>query len=122
MSEAAPHMLYGIGNCDTVRKARAWLAANGVAHVFHDFKKAGLSPALLTRWSDAVGWETLLNRKGTTWRNLPQARRDLVTDAGTAHALMLEFPSIVKRPVLETGRQTSVGFDEARYRLLLAIR
>ena len=118
MSEAAAPTLYGIANCDTVRKTRAWLAANGVDTVFHDFKKLGLSPALAQRWTDAVGWETLVNRKGTTWRSLPQARRELVTDADAAHALMQEFPSVVKRPVLEVGAQVIVGFDEARYRLL----
>ncbi|MBC7514499.1 MAG: ArsC family reductase [Herminiimonas sp.] len=120
MSEVAALTLYGIANCDTVRKARAWLAANGVDTAFHDFKKAGLSPALLKRWSDAAGWETLVNRKGTTWRNLPEARRELVTDADAAQALMLEFPSVVKRPVLDLGAQVIVGFDEAHYRLLFA--
>ena len=110
--------MYGIANCDTVRKARAWLAANCVDAVFHDFKKAGLSPAQVERWGNAVGWEALVNRKGTTWRNLPQARRDLVTDANAAQSLMLELPSIVKRPVLDLGAQVIVGFDEARYRLL----
>ena len=120
MSDPAPQTLYGIANCDTVRKARAWLAANGFDPVFHDFKKAGLSSAMVTRWSNAVGWETLLNRKGTTWRNLPQARQALTIDADAAHALMLEFPSIVKRPVLEVGARVIVGFDATRYHALFA--
>lgn len=122
MSEPVPVpallTLYGIANCDTVRRARAWLAANGIKAVFHDFKKAGLSPALVKRWSDAVGWETLVNRKGTTWRTLPQARQAQIMNADAAQALMLEFPSIVKRPVLALGTQVIVGFDAARYRML----
>ena len=118
MSEASRPILYGIANCDTVRRARAWLAANGVDVLFHDFKKAGLSSAQVERWRHAIGWEPLLNRKGTTWRTLPESRRETVTDADTAQALMLEFPSVVKRPVLEIGSAVIVSFDEERYRSL----
>ena len=118
MSEVPRPTLYGIANCDTVRRARAWLAANGVDVLFHDFKKAGLSSAQVERWRHAIGWEPLVNRKGTTWRNLPDCRREAVIDAGAAQTLMLEFPSVVKRPVLEIGGAVVVGFDEKRYRSL----
>ena len=119
MSEAGQATLYGIPNCDQVRKARAWLDANGVTCQFHDFKKAGLSAALVTRWIDALGWETLVNRKGTTWRALPDARKAAIVDAATATALMLEMPSIVKRPVLHAGNAIMVGFDASKYQSLL---
>lgn len=118
MSEVPRATLYGIASCDTVRRARAWLAANGVDVLFHDFKKAGLSSAQVERWRHAIGWESLVNRKGTTWRTLPESRRETVTDADTAQALMLAFPSVVKRPVLEIGSAVVVGFDESRYRSL----
>lgn len=118
MSEPAAVTLYGIANCDTVRKARAWLAANGVDVVFHDFKKAGLSAALVDHWTDVLGWEALVNRKGTTWRNLPESRRALVSTVDTARDLMLEFPSVVKRPVLDADGVLSVGFTEELYRSL----
>lgn len=104
--------LYGIPNCDTVKRARAWLAEHGVAHVFHDFKKQGLPADRLDAWLQAVGWETLLNRKGTTWRQLDAARQAAVVDAATAGALMRAQASVIKRPVVEwaDGRVT-VGFD-----------
>ncbi|HZF79976.1 MAG TPA: ArsC/Spx/MgsR family protein, partial [Rubrivivax sp.] len=102
--------------CDTVKRARAWLAANGRAHEFVDFKKAGVPPNRLDAWLASVGWEALLNRKGTTWRKLSDAQRDGVVDAATARRLMLAEPSIVKRPVVEwdDGRIT-VGFDSASW-------
>ena len=115
MSEPAAVTLYGIANCDTVRKARVWLGANDVDFAFHDFKKAGLSATLVERWTDALGWEALVNRKGTTWRNLPESRRAQVTDADAARALMLEFPSVVKRPVLDAAGLLTVGFSEELY-------
>ena len=118
MSEAGPPTLYGIPNCDQVRKARAWLDANGVTCQFHDFKKAGLSAALVTRWIDALDWETLVNRKGTTWRALSDNRKPTIVDAATAIALMLEMPSIVKRPVLHAGNAIMVGFDASKYQSL----
>ena len=104
--------LYGIPNCDTVKRARAWLAEQGIAHEFHDFKKAGVPEARLDAWLAAVGWETLLNRKGTTWRKLSDASREAVTDAASARAVMLAHPSAIKRPVVEwpDGRLT-VGFE-----------
>jgi arsenate reductase len=118
MSEAAPRTLYGIPNCDQVRKARAWLDAQGVAFLFHDFKKAGLSADQVAHWTDVVGWEKLVNRKGTTWRALPETRKAAIVDAASAGALMLEMPSIVKRPVLVAGTSVTVGFDPALYQAL----
>ncbi|WP_375171208.1 ArsC family reductase [Marinobacter sp.] len=101
--------LYGIRNCDTVKKARKWLEEQGITHDFHDFKKDGLDASQLQRWEQAVGWETLLNRRGTTWRKLPDEVRDTIS-AQSAHELMLENPSIIKRPVVEHGDNVSVGF------------
>ncbi len=102
--------VYGIPNCDTVKKARAWLAERGVPHTFHDFKKQGV-PSDLDRWAQAVGWETLLNRKGTTWRQLDDATRERVTDAAGAVALMREQSSTIKRPVVDWGTALTVGFN-----------
>ena len=106
--------LYGLSNCDTVQRARAWLADQGQAHEFHDFKKAGVPGDRVGPWVAAVGWETLLNRKGTTWRKLADSERDAVMDAATARALMAAQASVIKRPVVEwpDGRIT-VGFDAA---------
>lgn len=106
--------VHGIPNCDTVKKARAWLADQGVAHSFHDFKKQGVPADALDTWLQAVGWETLVNRKGTTWRGLDEATRAGVTDAASARALLLAQPSAIKRPVVRwsDGRIT-VGFDPA---------
>jgi Spx/MgsR family transcriptional regulator len=105
--------LHGIPSCDTVKRARAWLTAQGADYDFHDFKKNGV-PGSLSKWIDALGWETLLNRKGTTWRRLGDAQREAVHDAASARALMLAQPSVIKRPVLQwpDGRLT-VGFDAA---------
>jgi Spx/MgsR family transcriptional regulator len=106
--------VYGIANCDTVKRARAWLAEQGQDLEFHDFKKAGAGPAELDRWMQAVGWERLLNRKGTTWRKLDDAQRDAVHDAAGARLLMLAQPSVIKRPVVAWPDGTiSVGFDAA---------
>ncbi|WP_328187727.1 ArsC family reductase [Marinobacter sp. OP 3.4] len=102
--------LYGIKNCDTVKKARKWLDENNVAHEFHDFRKDGLDETLLSRWEQAIGWETLINRRGTTWRKLPEELRDTI-GAQTAHEIMLDNPSIIRRPVVESGDSVSVGFS-----------
>jgi arsenate reductase len=104
--------LYGIPNCDTVKKARAWLAGHGHQVVFHDFKKAGVPEDRVDTWLAAVGWERLLNRKGTAWRQLDPATQAAVVDAASARAVMLAHASVIKRPVVEwpDGRIT-VGFD-----------
>ncbi|QTD44591.1 ArsC family reductase [Ottowia testudinis] len=103
--------LYGIPNCDTVKKARAWLTERGVAHGFHDFKKQGVPPDHLGRWLAAAGWEHVLNRRGTTWRQLDAAAQAAVTDAASAAALLVEQPSAIKRPVVEWADGTvTVGF------------
>jgi Spx/MgsR family transcriptional regulator len=106
--------LYGIPNCDTVKRARAWLAARGRAHGFHDYKKDGVDPARLARWADTAGWERLLNTRGTTFRKLPEGdRADLASDK--ALALMVAHPSLIKRPVVEHSGGLLVGFDEAEW-------
>lgn len=108
--------LYGIPNCNTVKKARDWLAQHDVAVEFHDFKKHGLSADLAQRWLDQAGWETLINRKGTTWRGLPDEIKQAVTSNSSALPLMLEKTSVIKRPLLEkNGKLLHVGFDEAAY-------
>ncbi len=108
--------VYGIPNCDTVKRARAWLAAQGIAHEFHDVKKAGVPAAHIDAWLQAAGWERLLNRQGTTWRQLDESVRAGVADAASAKAVMLAQPSTIKRPVVEwpDGR-ISVGFDAATW-------
>lgn len=103
--------LYGIPNCDTVKKARTWLADNGHDFTFHDFKKQGLSRELVQGWLKDVDWETLVNRKGMTWRNLPDERKAQILDADSATDLMLESPSVIKRPVLQGVGPVSVGFS-----------
>jgi arsenate reductase len=111
--------LYGIPNCDQVKKARTWLAAHGHVHVFHDFKKAGITQSLIEGWLRKLSWEVLVNRKGTTWRALPDARKAAIIDVRSATALMLESPSIVKRPVLVVGDSVPVavhvGFSDEAY-------
>lgn len=109
--------IYGIPNCDTMKKARAWLDGHGVDYTFHDYKKIGIDRAMLEGWAGKVGWEALLNRAGTTFRKLPdEAKQDL--DEARAIALMLEQPSMIRRPVLETGKEIEVGFRPERYREL----
>ena len=106
--------LYGIPNCDTMKKARVWLDGHGIAYRFHDYKKAGIDRAVLAGWSDALGWEALLNRSGTTFRKLPEAgKADL--DAGRAIDLMLAQPSMIRRPVLVADDWIEVGFSPDRY-------
>ncbi|MES2753077.1 MAG: arsenate reductase [Pseudomonadota bacterium] len=105
-------MLYGIPNCDTVKKARARLAERGVAYAFHDYKKSGVDPTALDRWVALVGWDALLNRAGTTFRKLSDAERADI-DAAKARALMLAHPSLIKRPVMEHGEHLLVGLKPA---------
>ena len=110
--------LYGIPNCDTVKKARTWLADNGHDFTFHDFKKQGLSRELVDGWLEQLGWETLVNRKGMTWRNLSDERKAQIVDKASALELMLENPSVIKRPVLEGAGPLNVGFSADQYRAL----
>ena len=107
--------LYGIPNCDTVKKARTWLTAHGVEHVFHDFKKQGVPEAALDHWLASAGWERVLNRKGTTWRKLSDEQKAAITDAATATELMLASPSVIKRPVLFNNKKSTVGFSADLY-------
>ncbi len=106
--------IYGIKNCDTMKKARAWLDKRRVDYSFHDYKAAGIDKDHLARWSKAVGWETLLNRAGTTFRKLPDADKNNLTEK-KAMALMLAQPSMIKRPVLEVGGKLLVGFKPEIY-------
>ena len=111
--------MYGIKNCDTIKKARTWLEDRGVAYAFHDYKAAGIARERLAAWCEEHGWEKLLNRAGTTFRKLPDAeRRDL--DAGKAIALMMAQPSMIKRPVLDLGDRRLVGFRPEIYEAALA--
>ncbi|RZF60840.1 arsenate reductase [Sphingomonas populi] len=106
--------LYGIRNCDTMKKAWTWLDAHGVAYTFHDYKKAGIDRATLEGWADVLGWEVLLNRAGTTFRKLPEADKvDLGRDK--AIDLMIAQPSMIKRPVLESGATLLAGFKPEVY-------
>ncbi|WP_025035783.1 ArsC family reductase [Bradyrhizobium sp. DOA9] len=109
-----PTIIYGIKNCDTMKKARAWLDAHGVAYAFHDYKAAGVEKDRLERWSGKVGWETLLNRAGTTFKKLPDSDKESLTEK-KALALMLAQPSMIKRPVLEIGSKLLVGFKPDIY-------
>ena len=109
---SGPVTVYGIPNCDTVKKARTWLTDQGVDYNFHDFKKQGVPAELLPGWLSTIGWETLVNRKGTTWRKLDEATRLGVVDDASATALMLAQPSVIKRPVVVWGDgAVSVGFS-----------
>lgn len=109
-----PNTIYGIKNCDTMKKARAWLDKHRVEYSFHDYKTEGIDKDRLARWSKAAGWEVLLNRAGTTFRKLPDADKDNLTEK-KAMALMLAQPSMIKRPVLETGGKLLVGFKPEVY-------
>lgn len=109
--------IYGIPNCDTMKKARAWLAAHHVAHVFHDYKREGISPALLRSWAKQVGWQSLLNRAGTTFRKLPDSDKENLTEA-KAIALMAAQPSLIKRPVLDVAGKLVLGFRADAYQIL----
>ena len=111
-------IVYGIANCDSVKRARAWLGERRIAADFHDFKKHGVPPDRLDAWIAAVGWEALVNRRGTTWRQLDDAARAAVRDASSARALMLARPSVIKRPVMEwPGGAVTVGVELERWPL-----
>jgi len=111
--------LYGIPNCDTVRKARTWLAAHGINYRFHDFTRDGLPEPLLRAWVAELGWEALINRRGTTWRKVPAEQREGLEEDG-AVGLMLAHPSMIRRPVLDTGTARHLGFSEPLYQEILA--
>jgi arsenate reductase (glutaredoxin) len=106
--------IYGIKNCETMKKAFSWLDKHGVTYAFHDYKKAGADRKQLEQWCKAFGWETVLNRAGTTFRKLPDQEKEGL-NAGKAIKLMLEQPSMIKRPVLDTGRRVLVGFKPDEY-------
>ena len=110
--------IYGIKNCDTMKKARSYLEGRGLVFDFHDYKTAGIDRARLQAWADKVGWETLLNRSGTTFRKLPEKDREGLTEQ-KAIELMLAQPSMIKRPVLEAGSRLLVGFKPDQYAALL---
>lgn len=108
--------LYGIPNCDTVKKARAWLASHAIGVEFHDFKKLGISPELAQRWLQQASPEQLINRKGTTWRGLTDEQKTAISGNAAAQQLMLDNSSVIKRPLLEQdGRLLHIGFDDASY-------
>lgn len=106
--------MYGIKNCDTIKKARVWLETRGIAYAFHDYKTAGIDEARLRAWVDEHGWETILNRAGTTFRALPDVDKQEI-DTDKAVALMLANPSMIKRPVLDLGSRRIVGFKPEIY-------
>jgi len=110
--------LYGIPNCDTVKKARTWLEAAGLDYHFHDYKKVGIDVATLQRWCKELGFEQVLNQRGTTWRKLPEAQRTN-TDLAQALQLMQAQPSLIKRPILDTGAGLLQGFDATRWQAAL---
>jgi len=111
--------LYGIPNCDTVRKARKWLQAHDISYRFHDYKKEGVDASLLAIWAEKIGWQVLLNKRGTTWRTLSENDKADVDRAKAIH-LMCEHPSLIKRPVLVLSERIEVGFSESRYQEMLA--
>lgn len=109
--------MYGIKNCDTIKKAKKWLDANRIEFSFHDYRKDGLSDELLSSLESTFGWETMLNKRGTTWRKLPEETKDSINKE-TAMTIMIENPAIIKRPILDTGKSLELGFSDTAYRLL----
>ena len=106
--------IYGIRNCDTMKKAFAWLEANGIAYEFHDYKKGGVPPGKLKEWAGKAGWEKLANTRGPTWRKIPEAGRENLTEARML-ALLEEHTSAIRRPIVEAGAKLLVGFDEGKF-------
>ncbi len=123
--QTASIVLHGIPNCDTVKKTRNWLNTHAIVHTFHNFKKDGVTPAMIESWLKNCDWEVLLNRKGTTWRALSEERKAAIIDAPSAIALMCESPSAIKRPVLTIGnaaaQESHVGFSDALYQQIFKI-
>lgn len=114
MAKAIAATIYGIKNCDTMKKARAWLDDRGVVYAFHDYKTAGIAHGVLGGWARKIGWEALLNRSGTTYRQLPEKDKNALTEE-KAIALMCRQPSLIKRPVLDVGDALIVGFKPETY-------
>jgi arsenate reductase len=110
--------IYGISNCDTMKKARRWLEDNGVEYSFHDYKKLGVPEEKLKSWVKQAGWENVLNKRGTTWRKLDDTIKNSMDEA-SAIKVMLNNTSIIKRPILESGRTLLIGFNEADYLQLI---
>lgn len=111
-------VMYGIKNCDTIKKARKWLEENKVAYEFFDYKKEGVSAELADGFVKELGWEALINKRGTTWRNLPEDTKNNI-DETVAKQLMMENPSIIKRPLLDTGTKKVLGFKADEYQALI---
>jgi arsenate reductase len=112
--------VYAIPNCNTVKKALDWLKANKVAYEFHDYKKKGITATQLTAWSKQIGWEALINKKGTTWKQLPKEFQETITNQKAAIALMIEKTSVIRRPLIEEdGKVLVIGFEEAEYKKAL---
>ena len=112
--------IFGIKNCDTMKKAMKWLDDNGVAYHFHDYKKEGVPEQRLREWLEALGWETVINKRGTTWRQLPDDVKNGV-DESRAVSLMAEHPTLIKRPVTVSEKKTAVGFKEQDYQAFFGI-
>ncbi len=113
--------VYGIKNCDTVKKARKFLEEAGVDYTFHDYKKDGVDTAKLETFVEEFGWDTILNKRGTTWRKLDDEVQDSVTDAASAIAIMVENPSTIKRPIVEGADKNFVGFDPVAWEMALEL-
>jgi len=114
-------IVYGIKNCNTVKNALDWLKKNKVEFEFHDYKKSGVTASKLTDWSKQVGWESLVNKRGTTWRQLDEAVQNKITNEKAAIALMVEKTSVIKRPLIEdNGKVLLLGFDEAQYKAVFS--
>lgn len=110
--------IYGIKNCDTMKKAMRWLNEQGIDYRFHDYRKDGLDKKQLQAWAADLGWENLLNRRGTTWRKLPETTRETINETA-AIELMLEQPAMIRRPLLDTGKKITLGFDPDAWQALL---
>lgn len=108
--------VYGITNCDSIKKAKTWLDKEGIEYKFHDYRKQGLEISQLNNWVDAFGWEPLLNKRGTTWRKLPDEVKDNV-DRASAIDIMLQNPAIIKRPLLIKGNKMMLGFNDSQYQI-----
>lgn len=110
--------MYGIKNCDTVKKACKWLDEHGIEYCFHDYKKEGMSREILCRWADELGWEVLVNTRGTTWRRLPEEIRNSIMSRESAIDLMMNSLSVIRRPMIDTGVRRILGFNEEEYKKL----